>query len=119
MFHYINKGTTIEIDLPQDQYKGYAVSATFLPVKGIDDKFQLTLSILEKSIRDKLPVKEQEIDTQVISGTYKTIKTNICKIVEQGCASGFFNKYIERYELYIKCFEKGYEIFEEEILNNG
>lgn len=119
MFHSTNKGTTIQIDLPQVQYKGYAVAATFRPVKNTDDKYSLTLSVFEKSIRDKLPVKEQEIDTQIISGTYKTIKTNICKIVEQGCASGFFDKYIERYELYIKCFEKGYEIFEEEILNNG
>lgn len=119
MFHYINKGTTIEIDLPQNRYKGYAVAATFIPVKDMEDKYSLTLSVFEKSIRDKLPVKEQEIDTQIISGTYKTIKTNICRIVEQGCVSGFFDKYIERYELYIKCFEAGYEILERGMSHNG
>lgn len=119
MIHYINKGTTIEIELPQEQYLGYSIAATFLPIRNTEDKYLLTLSIFEKTIRDKFPVREHEIDTQIISGTCKTIKTNICKIIEQGCAVNFFDKYIEEYEFYIKCFEMGIEISENERLSNA
>lgn len=110
------KGYTIEIDLPEDcGYKGYAVICTYKYNIRLD-KYSLEMALKHKDIDDGFRIDRQEIDTQYISGSRETIEDNICRIVEQASLSGFFDKYIERYEYTFKCFDRGNELFEEESL---
>lgn len=114
MLHYINKGTTIEIEMPA-KYKDYSVTATFVPKKDETDKYLLSLSVFNNTVRDTLPIKEQEVDTQIITSPFKMVKVTICKMVEQLCQGDFFDKYVNLYKYYIRCFEIGNEILEKEI----
>lgn len=116
MLHYINKGTTIEIEMPA-KYKDYSVTATFVPKKDETDKYLLSLSVFNNTVRDTLPIKEQEVDTQIITSPFKMVKVTICKMVEQLCQGDFFDKYVNLYEYYIRCFEIGNEILEKERLS--
>ncbi len=72
-----------------------------------------------KDIDDKFKIDSQEIDTQYISGTKESIRQNICRIVEQASLSGFFDYYIERYEYTCKCFDRGNDLFEKEMIDNA
>ena len=68
-------------------------------------------------IDDRFKIDSQEIDTQYISGTRETIRDNICRIVEQASLSGFFDRYIQRYEYEMNCFDIGNDLVESERLN--
>ena len=57
-----------------------------------------------------MSVHSQKIDTQYISGTRETIRSNICRIVEQACSTGYFDSFIRDFETLYKCFNKGFEL---------
>lgn len=119
MMRYKNKGQMIEIELPEEYgYEGYSVECQYLFDKP-KNKYLLSMWLKRNSIDDKFKIDSQKIDSQYISGTRETIKSNICRIVEQASISGFFNPYIERYEYTYKCCDKGDEIFEKERLSNA
>lgn len=110
------KGSTIEIDLPEEcGYEGYSVECIYKYNK-YKEKYLLSMWLKRKDIGNKYKIEYQEIDTQYISGTRDTIVDNICKIVRNASLMGYFTFYIERYEEELRCFERGYELFEKERL---
>ena len=40
------------------------------------------------------------------------VRQNLTKMIESASLSGYFEKYIERYEYTYKCFDRGNELFE-------
>ncbi len=119
MLGYQNKGYTIEINLPEEcGHKGYSVECTYQYNKK-KEKYSLSMWLKRNDIDDKFKIDSQEIDTQYISGTRETIRQNICKIVEYASLSGFFEYYIERYEMTYKCFDLGHELLEKEMMDNA
>lgn len=119
MFRYKNKGYTIEINLPEEcGYKGYSVECTYQYDKE-KEKYLLSMWLKRNDVDDKFKIDSQEIDTQYISGTKENIRRNICRIVEQASLSGFFDHYIERYDLTYKCFDLGYGLYEKERMGNA
>lgn len=114
---YINEGYTVKINLPKiNGHKGYFVECKYLQSDD-PEKYYLTMGLGRSDIDDRFKIDYQKIDTQKISGTKETIKQNICRIVDQAVKSGFFNKYIERYEYTYKCFDIGNDILERELLS--
>lgn len=110
------KGSTIEIDLPEEcGYEGYSVECTYKYNK-YKEKYSLSMWLKRKDIGNKYKIESQEIDTQYIPGTKENIVDNICKIVENAGLNGYFDFYVERYEEELRCFECGYELFEKERL---
>lgn len=107
------KGTTIEIMLP-DEYESYSVECTYRYIKP-KEKYELSMWLKYNGVRDKFRIESQEIATQLIPGTKETIQDNICRIVEQMCAVNSFEEYIDRYKYTYKCFDRGNELFEEEM----
>ncbi len=119
MLRYKNKGYTIEINLPEEcGHEGYSVECTYQYYKE-KEKYLLSMWLKRKDIDDKFKINSQEIDTQYINGTRESIRQNICRIVEQASLSGFFDYYIERYEMTYKCFDLGYELYEKGRTNNA
>ncbi len=119
MLRYKNKGYTIEINLPKEcGHEGYSVECTYRYDKE-KKKYLLSIGLRRNDVDDQFKIDSQEIDTQYISGTKETIRQNICRIVEQAGVSGFFDRYIERYEYTYKCFDKGNALFEEERIGNA
>ena len=116
MLKYENKGHVIEIKLPEEcGYKGYSVECRYQYDK-LKEKYMLSMWLRKDGIDDTFKIDSQEIDTQYINSTKETIRQNICKIVEQASLSGYFDCYIERYEYTCKCFDRGNELFENEII---
>ena len=68
-------------------------------------------------ISDRFKIDSQEINTLPLSGTKETIVDNICRVIEQGSLSGFFDDYIKRFEYTYNCFEIGNDYYELESLN--
>lgn len=119
MLRYKNKGYTIEINLPEEcGHDGYLVECTYQYDKD-KEKYLLSMWLKRIDIDDKFKIDSQEIDSQYISGTHENIKQNICRIVEQASLSGFFDRYIERYEYTYKCFDRGDELFEKERMDDA
>lgn len=58
----------------------------------------------------------EEPESLVFNNDYKTINVAILKHVSSLLADGFFDKYINRYEYELKCFEIGNDIKEKERL---
>ena len=118
MFRYQNKGQVIEIRLPEEcGHKGYSIECRYLFDK-VRGKYLLSMWLKRDNVDDTFKIDSQEIDTQYISSTKETIKSNICRIVEQASLSGYFDYYIERYEYTYKCFGRGNELFEQERLGD-
>lgn len=118
MLRYQNKGQVIEIRLPEEcGHKGYSVECRHLFDK-VRGKYLLSMWLKRDDIDDTFKIDSQEIDTQYISSTKETIKSNICRIVEQASLSGYFDYYIERYEYTYRCFDRGNELFEQERLGD-
>ena len=116
MLRYENKGQVIEIKLPEEcGYEGYSVECRYQYDK-LKEKYMLSMWLRKDGIDDTFKIDSQEIDTQYINSTKETIRQNICKIVEQASLSGYFDCYIERYEYTCKCFDRGNELFENEII---
>lgn len=118
MLRYQNKGQVIEIKLPEEcGHEGYSIECRYLFDK-VRGKYLLSMWLKRDNVDDTFKIDSQEIDTQYISSTKETIKSNICRIVEQASLSGYFDYYIERYEYTYKCFDRGNELFEQERLGD-
>lgn len=104
-----DKRTTITIDLPEE-CEGYTVDCSYSFDKD-QKQYLVSMELFRNDIGDK-----QFIDSQYIAGDKSTIEYNIQHIVEYASMSGYFDKYIQKYEYTYKCFDKGNEIFEKESL---
>lgn len=112
------KGYTIEINLPVVcGYKGYSVECTYKYIKSLN-KYILSMWLKRRDINEKFKIESQEINTLPISGTPETIVDNICRIVEQGCISNFFDPYIKNFEYTYNCFDYGNDYYERKNLHN-
>lgn len=118
MFRYKNKGYTMEIRLPKDKYKGYSVECRYQYNKK-EEKYLISMWLLRDTIDDRFKIDSQKIDTQYISGTRETIRSNICRIVEQACSTGYFDSFIRDFEKLYECFDKGFELLSKESESNG
>ncbi len=114
MLNPMYKGTTIEIELPEEcGHKGYYVDCTYRYDKK-KDKYLLSMWLRRKDIQNGFNLAPQEVDTQYITSTRETITKDICKIVEHASLMDFFEHYIQRYEYEIRCFNRGNELYEKE-----
>jgi len=111
------KGYTVETDLKKFGYEGYSVECTYKYIKG-EEKYLLRMGLVPKDFNSRIKIEFNEIDTQLISGSKETVENNINRIIGQAAVSGFFDKYIEKFEYECKCFDLGNEILEKEHLNN-
>lgn len=117
MLRYKNRGTVIEINLPEEcGHTGYSVECRYWFNKEIG-KYALSMWLKSNNCNETFKIDSQEIDTQFITSEKENIKMNICRIVEQASLSGFFDRYIERYEYTYACFNRGNELYEEERIN--
>ena len=118
MLRYENRGTVIEIKLPAEcGYEGYSVECRYQR-DNEKNKYALSMWLKNSDCNDeRFKIDSQEIDTQFITSVKENIKMNICRIVEQASLSGFFDRYIERYEYTYACFNRGNELYEEERIN--
>ena len=112
MIKYRDKRTTITIDLPEEcGYKGYSVDCSYFFDKD-KKQYLVSMELFRNDIRDK-----QSIDSQYVDGNKNTIDYNIRHIVEYASMSGYFEKYIQKYEYTYQCFDRGNDFFEENSLN--
>lgn len=121
MLNYNFKGSTIEINLPEEcGHEGYSVECTYKYCKK-ENKYLLSMWLKNNDYTSKFKVGSQEVDTQYISGNRDNIIENICRIVEEGSLCGFFEYFIQRYEYEMKCFDRGNELYEKEnlVLDNN
>ncbi len=114
MSKIIREGYTIRIKLSENNgYDGYSIKCTYKYCKA-NEKYSLSMWLKRDDIDDDYKIENQEVDTQYIPGTRETIEENIYKIVEQAASTGYFDKYIGRFEYSLKCFERGNQLYEEE-----
>lgn len=115
------KGNTIEINLSKWGYNNYIAECAYYLDKH-EGKYSLSMWLNRDDIEDRMKLSSDKIDTQYIFGTKETIVENICRIVHQAATvadeSGYkyFDRFIERYEYELACFERGNELFEKERL---
>ena len=103
-----DKRTTITIDLPEEcGYEGYSVDCSY-SFDNNQKKYLVSMELFRDDISDK-----QSIDSQYINGDKTIIEHNIQQIIKYASMSGYFDKYIKKYEYTYKCFDKGNEFFEE------
>lgn len=108
------KGTTIEIDLPEEcGYAGYSVECTYRYDKR-KEKYLLSMWLKRNDIASKFRIESQEVDTQYITSRRETITLDIRRLVEHASLVGYFEPYIRCYEYEQACFERGNELFEKE-----
>lgn len=116
MYQIIKEGYTIRIKLPAKYgQEGYSVKCTY-KYKKAKEKYMLALWLKRDDIEENFRIDAQEIDAQLIPGTRETIENNILRIVRQANETGYFDRYIKRFEYTCKCFEKGNELIEQERL---
>lgn len=117
------KGQTIEINLSKWGYKNYLAECEYHFNKH-EGKYSLSIWLNRSDLEDRMRLSSKKVDTQYISGTKETIVENICRIVHQAATVAdengkkYFDPYVERYEYELKCFERGNELFEQEILTS-
>lgn len=116
------KGQTVEINLSNWGYKGYVAECAYYFDKK-KDKYSLSMWLRNTDIEDRMRLSSKKVDTQYISGTKDTIIENICRIVYQAANVAdmktdkkYFDRFVERYEYELACFERGNELFEQERL---
>ncbi len=118
------KGHTIELNLSKWGYKDYIVECTYHFDKRVK-KYSLSMRLNRIDLEDWMRVSSKEIDTQYIPGTKETIVENICRIVHHAATIAnkngerYLDRFIERYEYELKCFDRGNELFESERLNKA
>lgn len=110
------RGYMITIDLDEFGYADYSVDCIYKYNKQ-KNKYILSMWLTWNTVDDRFKIDSQEIDTQLITSEKDNIEDNICRIVEQASKTGFFDRYIERYEYTYKCFNRGNELYEQEYLN--
>ena len=104
-------GTTITIELPENQYKGYVVDCTYKYDKH-EDKYAIVMWLRRTDIDDRLQICSQEVNVQYITSDKENIQNDITRLIEQAANSTFFDNYIARFEYYDKCFTYGNDYFE-------
>ena len=115
--HYENEGYGMTISLsqfnPDKKYQNYAVFCQYRYEKDLQ-KYRLRMWLQHLCNDSSYKIEFSDIDTQYISGTRKTIRANICRIVDQAMKSSYFDHFIERFEFEIACCDKGIGLVEEE-----
>ena len=107
MLRYENKGMVIGFKLPGTYgNNGYSVECHYRYIKE-KDNYSLTMYLMRNDISCLY-----EIGTNIITGTRETIKSNISKIVENGCKNGYFDKFIENFEFEQECLASGIDAHE-------
>ena len=76
--------------------------------------YTIQLMLKENSV-DKWDLIE-EAETIEINTNHKFINSAILKQIDLYLSEGFFDKYIDRYEYELKCFDRGNSIIEKERL---
>lgn len=114
---YKNNGYSIEINLPK-KYRRYSVECQYQFDKD-KGKYLLSMWLKRNDVNNRFKIDSQKIDTQYISGTRETIRSNICRIVEQACSTGYFDSFIRDFEKLHECFDKGFELLSKESESNG
>lgn len=113
------KGNTLTIKLSDFGYENYFVECTYHFDKQ-KEKYALSMWLYRDDIEDRMKLSSNKVDTQYISGTRETIVENICRIVHQASTVTnedgikYFDRFVERYEYELACFERGNELFEQE-----
>ena len=114
---YENNGYGITLPLSQfneaEKYQNYAVACQYRYVRD-KEKYLVQMWLCRKDLDSRFKLDHQDIDTQYLSGTRDTIRPNLCRVVEQGMRSGFFDSYIDNFEFICACFDRGLEIMESE-----
>lgn len=108
-------GTTISFELPENKYKGYLVDCTYRYIKYMD-RYAVNMWLRHKYIDDRIQISSQEINTQYISSDKENIQSDIATLIEQAANSTFFDEFINRYEYFGECFDRGNTLFEHERL---
>ena len=104
-------GAALSLVLPKDTYKGYVVDCIYKFDKQTN-KYKLSMWLRRLDIDDRLPISSQEISSQMITSDKDHIIEDIERIVEQAANTRFFDKYVGRYEYYVKCFNYGNNHYE-------
>lgn len=113
---YTNEGYSIAVPLSQfqvdEKYKAYSAMCQYQYDKE-QGKYLLHMWLKRNDIAGLYRIDYEDIDTQYISGDRDSIRSNICRIVEQAMLHGFFDSYIDGFEYMITCCDKGNEMLEE------
>ncbi len=80
----------------------------------------MSLSYLSKFLVIVVDIldKIDGLEPFAFNANYKTVNSVMLKYVSSLFSEGLLDKYMSRYEYMMKCFDKGNDIFEEEILSN-
>lgn len=109
ILRYEKMGTTmISVDITDD-YSVFAIGKWDKQLK----KYLVTLELKEKMT----PLKDMivdETDNLLVSTDMKTINLEMAKVITEKLNDGFFNKYIDRYNHMLRCFDKGTELLDTE-----
>lgn len=117
-------GNTLTISLSNCGYSNYIAECEYHFDK-TKEKYSLSMWLNRCDLEDRMRLSSKKVDTQYISGTRDTIIENICRIVYQAAmvvneqGEKYFDKYVERYEYELACFERGNELFEKEALEKS
>lgn len=109
----VYKGHVLDISLAEFGYEDYYAECMYRYIKS-KEKYALSVRLYRYDIDDQMKISNQGIDTQYISGTKDTIEENICRVIHEMCVNKHFDDYVERYEYYLNCFDRGNELFEKE-----
>lgn len=117
-------GNTLTIGLSKWGYPNYVAECEYHFNKA-KEKYSLSMWLNRCDLEDRMRLSSKKVDTQFISGTKETIIENICRVVYQAatvineCGEKYFDKYVNRYEYELACFERGNELFEKEALEKS
>ena len=116
------KGNSLTISLSKWGYPNYIAECEYYFNK-LKEKYSLSVWITRNDIEDRMYLSSKKVDTQYISGTRETIVENICRVIHQAATvtdektgKKYFDRFIERYEYELACFDRGNELFEKERL---
>ena len=119
------KGNTLTIELSDFGYENYIAECTYYFDKK-KEKYSLSMWINRKDIEDRMRLSSKKVDTQYIPGTKETIVENICRVIHQAATvvnekdeKKYFDRFVERYEYELACFERGNELLEQERLSQS
>lgn len=115
------KGNTLVIKLSDFGYENYFAECAYYFDKK-EGKYSLSMWLSRNDMEDRMRLSSKKVDTQYISATKDAIVENICRIVHQAATVAdkdgirYFDRFVERYEYELACFERGNELFEQERL---
>lgn len=104
--------SVIEVDLQN----GYTIVA-FINNDNDEIKYEVTLYIRDEEI--SMFDLMGDFEYLEFNTTQKTIHSAILKQIATLMEDGCFNRYFDRYEYMLKCFDKGNELFEQESLGDN